>query len=140
MTTLTKRNIAGIVLGGLTWLNIFSNRLGLTTATQVALWLAILISLGLAFFYGKQLRQTKTVGTLSSDTGTATDLANRQKKTRRVLIMVWILMVAVALASPLWMPITGVTNGTRVDSLTGVFTAVVISVIFGLRFKKIARG
>ena len=115
-------------------MNVFSNPLGISENVKSLLLIGVWVPLGLTFFYIKRLKKETTVEVESKETESET--RKTQSKARNSFIATWICGVVFSLAAPFWLPTTGTILGKRGDLLVGVLTAGMVSVIFGLRWKK----
>jgi hypothetical protein len=102
---------------------------------QWALIIGVLIPLGSIFHYSKKLKEERASDAVRVGVP-ASEISAAQKNIRKRFIVIWVCVAAYSLAAPVWLPITGVTLGVRGNFLIGVVTAVVVSVIFAIRLKK----
>jgi hypothetical protein len=137
MTTRTKLNIASFTSSVMVFLNVFSHPLGISNGVQWALILGNFVPLGLLFHYNKKLKEERANKTDGAGLEAAEPTAT-QKKARKRFILIWVSVVAYSLTAPIWLPITGVSLGTRGDFLVGVTGATMVSVIFAVRLKKLS--
>lgn len=138
MTTRTKLNAALFTSSVMMLVNVFSEPLGITGNVKWALLIGVFVPLGLVFYYSKKLKAEGANGSVTVGLA-ASRLSIERKKTGKRLIVIWACVVAYSLAAPIWLPITGVSLGTRGDFLVGVLTAALVSAIFAVRIKKTER-
>ena len=135
MTTRAKLNFASLTSSVMMLLNVFSHPLGIPSGVQWALMIGVFVPLSLIFFYAKKLKAEK-----ASDTGRVAmppnELSAAQKKIRKRFIVIWVCVAAYSLTAPLWLPIAGVSLGTRGDFMIGVCTAALVSLIFAIRLRR----
>lgn len=137
MTTRTKLNLSSFVASAMIFLNVFSHPLGIPEGFQWVLIFGVVVPLGLTFRYIKKLKEEKVPGDMAGNR-TSIDARGSRRAVNRRLVMVWLIAVGVGLGTPFWLPITGVSRGFRSDFIVGVVTAVVVSIIFGIRLWKIS--
>jgi hypothetical protein len=117
-------------------LNVFSKPLHISEPIQFALVFGAFIPLGMMIHFIKKQKQEK-LAHAESGNGAPPPVAESPKKRKKRLILIMVLCVAVGLCAPLWMPVTGTTNGPVVDLLCGLVPAVIVCVIAGLRLRKL---
>jgi hypothetical protein len=132
MTTRTKLRVASFTSSAMLLLNVFSRPLHISETGQWVLRLGVFVPLGLLFHYNKQWKQEQAGGASGGSPASA-ELIDRAKKTKRNLLVLWASGVFVGLATPLWLPATGVTRGPTGDFVIGLITVLIVSVIFGIR-------
>jgi hypothetical protein len=117
-------------------LNVFSKPLHIPELLQWVLIIGVFVPLVLIFRFTKELRRAKAGApdTVDATTPSPTEI---RKKTRRRLILMMAYGCCIGLCSPLWLPLTGTTLGTRGDLLVGIATAAIVCTIFGFRLRKI---
>jgi hypothetical protein len=116
-------------------LTVFSRPLRIPDGVQWALLLGMFGPLGLVFHYKKKLKN-ESAGDSAREEQSTSKISRVQKRIRKRFIMIWVWTTLLSLAAPIWLPITGVSLGTLGDFLVGVLTAILGSVIFSVRLKK----
>jgi hypothetical protein len=120
----------------MSFLNVFSKPLHISDVFQWVLIIGLFIPLGFTFYFIKKQKQEMREPTIS--TGSEIQPAiDRQRSTKRALILMMVLGSIVGLCSPFWMPLTGTSLGTRGDFICGIITAAVICMICGFRLRKL---
>ena len=128
MSTRRKFQIASFTASVMMLLNVFSRPLGIPEAAQWVLIIGVFVPLGLLIVYSRRLRSERALGAAAQRPAL--------RSARAVLVTAWVCGVACALAAPFWLPIAGAGVGTRGNVAIGVITAIVLSVVFGIRLKR----
>jgi hypothetical protein len=136
MSTRTKLQIASYTASAMILLNVFSKPLGITEAFQWVLIIGVFIPLGFLFYFVRQQKLERQAQPASAENALPLVVDGRQNARRRLILMM-VLGVAVGLSSPLWLPLTGSTLGTRGDFVCGIITAAIACAIFGFRLKRL---
>jgi hypothetical protein len=136
MTTQTKLAVAGFTACAMMLLNVFSKPLHIPEAFQWVLVIGVFIPLGLVFYFIKRQKFEKLKQAASGEAAVGS-AADERQIIRRRLLLIMVVGSAAGLCSPLWMPFTGTTLGTRGDFICGVITAAIVCTIVGLRLRKI---
>lgn len=136
MSTRAKLYLASYTFTIMMLLTVFAKPLHIPEAIQWALLLGMFVPLIFVFPLSKRLKQEMQMP--SGDPKTAAPArATQKQRARRGLILGMVLGAAVGLASPLWMPVTGTTQGPLGDLMCGMVTAVIICAIFGYKLSKL---
>lgn len=128
MSTRTKLQIVLLTASVMMLLNVFSRPLGIPETAQWILMIGLFVPLGLLVGFIRQLKSERAAGVV--------ERTPSRQNPRTALIAAWACGVACSLAAPLWLPITGVSVGTRGDLVIGAVTALVLSAIFAIRLKR----
>jgi hypothetical protein len=135
MTTRTKQSLTLLALFVMIFLSVFSRPLGISESVKWILLLGQLVPLGLIFYFNSKLGEERRRA-IAEGVPTLPEPVVRMKM-RRQLIFIWGVGVICSLTAPLWLPATGTSRGILGDSLVGIATAALISVIFWLRLRRL---
>jgi len=114
----------------------FSKMLNIPDSLQWVPLILVWLPLYLVFRYNKKMKEEKAIDTGSKNLDINAVNATR-RKVRKNFLLIWALVVLFSLASPLWLPFTmGENRGILFNFMIGLFTAILISVVFGIRLRK----
>jgi hypothetical protein len=136
VTTRTKLFITSYTTSIMMLLIVFSKPLHISETFQGVLIVGGFIMLGLAFHFLQKQKQEEQKLHVAAGAGTLST-TERQKRARNGLVLTMVIGSVVGLCSPLWLPLTGTSLGTRGDLAVGFITAAVICTICGFRLRKI---
>jgi hypothetical protein len=136
MTTRTKLYITSYTASILMVLTVFSKPLHISETFQWVLLVGVFIPIGFMFYFIKKQKQERQVQPVAA--GAAGGPAKDEKQSvKRRLILMMVLGSIISLCSPLWLPLTGTSLGTRGDFVVGIITVAIVCTILGFRLRKI---
>ena len=136
MTTQFKLQVSICALFIVSMLDLFSKPLHVPETVKWVLPLAIFILLGIILYWAKAQKQERQQQIVTDD-DFARWLRESQQRTKRGLITLMVLGVAVGLCAPLWLPLTGASLGSLGNLGCGIVTAIVICVICSIRLSRL---
>jgi hypothetical protein len=136
MTTHTKLQITICAASILMVLNVFSKPLHISETFQWVLIVGVFIPIGFMFYFIKKQKQERHVQPVAAGAAARPTTDEKQSVKRRLILMM-VLGSIISLCSPLWLPLTGTSLGTRGDFVVGIITVAVVGTIIGFRLRKI---
>ena len=136
MTTRIKLYITTYTASIMMLLNVFSKPLHISETFQWVLIVGVFIPIGLIFYFIKKQKQERQVQAVAAG-AVARQATDEKQSAKRRLILMMVLGSIISLCSPLWLPLTGTSLGTRGDLIVGIITVAIVCTILGFRLRKI---